>query len=86
MMYSVIWRMTAIRLLSEVTARAAEPSVIDQAASHIDQMLRRMPRDMGESRDIGYRVWYADVLGVYYHVDEATLTVEVLLVGPARRR
>lgn len=55
----------------------------------MEYMLRRAPRDMGESRSSrsrGFRVWYEDVLGMYYRIDEAAMRVEVLLVGPARRR
>jgi hypothetical protein len=40
---------------------------------------------MGESRAGEARLWYWDVLGVYYTVDYAALAVTVLLVGPARR-
>jgi hypothetical protein len=49
-------------------------------------MLRRYPRDLGESRDPGERLWYEDVPGVYYRIDEDALRVEVLFCGPARRR
>jgi hypothetical protein len=59
---------------------------VRQAANRIDFMLRRYPRDMGESRGTGFRIWYEDVLGVYYRVDEAAMRVEVLSAGSARRR
>jgi hypothetical protein len=45
-----------------------------------------MPRDLGESRDPGFRLWYEDGLGVYFHIDESAMRVEVLYCGPSRRR
>jgi hypothetical protein len=41
---------------------------------------------MGESREPDCRIWYEDVLGVYYKIDEVAMRVEVLYAGPARRR
>lgn len=41
---------------------------------------------MGESREAGFRIWYEDVLGVYFRIDETQLRVEVLYAGPSRRR
>ena len=39
-----------------------------------------------EAAAAGFRLWYEDVIGVYYRVDESNLRVEVLYAGPARRR
>ena len=86
MTYSVIWRLSAILEATRVEAAAADPERVRQASARIDFMLRRYPRDMGESRSAGYRIWYEDVLGVYYHIDEAAMRVEVLAAGPSRRR
>jgi hypothetical protein len=86
MTYSVIWKFGAIRQLEAAIARAADPTAAREAAARIDWALRRTPRDMGESRSPGFRLWYEDVLGVYYRIDEAALRVEVLFAGPARRR
>lgn len=61
------------------------PDRIRQAAEYIDYALRRMPRDMGESREPGYRVWYGDVLGVRYFLDETRDVVNIVAVAPARR-
>ena len=46
----------------------------------------RPPHDMGESRSAGDRLWFEDVLGVYYTVDDVNMQVEVLFAGPTRRR
>ena len=86
MTYSVVWSVFAVQEVARITSAAADPDRVRQAASRMEFMLRRYPRDMGESRDPGYRVWYEDVLGVYYRIDEAALRVEVLAAGPARRR
>jgi hypothetical protein len=86
MTYSVTWKMTAIRQLTEVLSAAADPERVRQAAERMEFMLRRYPNDMGESRSPGFRVWYEDVLVVYYHINEDSLRVDVLLAGPARRR
>jgi hypothetical protein len=51
----------------------------------MDSILRRYPLDVGESRFGSYRLWYADVLGVWYEVDDVAMTVLVISVGPARR-
>lgn len=40
---------------------------------------------MGESREPGFRIWYEDVPGVYFSVDEVEMRVEVLYAGPTRR-
>ena len=86
MTYYVIWLHAAFLELARIEAVAEDPAVVRAAAARIDWALRRTPRDMGESRDPGYRVWYEDVLGVYFQIDEGNLRVEVLSAGPARRR
>ncbi len=86
MTYSVVWSVFALQELTRVEQAATDPSAVRAAASRIDSALRRTPRDMGESRSPGFRVWYEDVLGVYYRIDEGALRVEILAAGPARRR
>ncbi len=68
MTYSVIWSTTAIQRLVQLVAAAENPLAVQRAAEFVDYLLRRMPRDMGESRNRGARVWYEDVLGVYYRL------------------
>ena len=86
MTFTVTWSLTAIQLLVRISAVATDPAAVQRAAALIDRVLRRIPEDVGESRSGNARVWYQDVLGVYYRVDTAAMTVHVLLVGPARRR
>ena len=85
MTYAVFWKLTATRLLQQLIDAADDPDRVRAAASRMEFMLRRDPRSMGESRSGGFRVWYEDVLGMYFRVDDAAMQVEVFLVGPARR-
>ena len=85
MTFTVIWKLSAIQQIGQVEADADDPARIREAAARVDFMLRRMARDLGESRDPGYRLWYENVLGVFYRIDEDALRVEVLFAGPARR-
>jgi len=86
MTYSVIWKLDAIRQLGLVESSADEPKVVRDAGLRVDFALRRYPKDMGESRDPGFRLWYEDVIGVYYKVDDTAFKVEVLFAGASRRR
>ena len=84
-MFSVEWHSYAIQKLFQLEREADSPDSIRQAAAYMDFNLRRMPHDMGESREVNYRVWYADVLGVYYRVLDDANKVVVLNVAKARR-
>ena len=86
MTYTVVWSFLALQQLGLVESAAADRDRVRQAVARMEFMLRRYPNDMGESRSPGFRVWYEDVVVVYYRIDEAALRVEVLLAGPARRR
>jgi len=85
MTYAVIWRLSAVQAVTRVEQAGGDPARVRAATARIDWSLRRTPRDMGESRDPGFRIWYEDVLGVYYRIDEAAMRVEILFAGPARR-
>lgn len=85
MIFSVVWSAGAERDFAAVLSIADDPAVVREAAARVDFLLRRMARDLGESRAPGFRVWYEDVLGVFYHIDEDAMRVEVLFAGPARR-
>jgi len=85
MTYSVVWKFTATQQLQAIIAAAVDPASVRLAAAFVDYALRRAPRDMGESRGSDDRLWYWDVLGVYYRVNDAAMRVDILLVAPARR-
>lgn len=84
MTHAVRWSLAALReaTLFEQSAGSVR---VRAAQDRIDWALRRTPRDMGESRNPGYRLWYEDVLGMFYRIDEIAMTVDVLFCGPARR-
>lgn len=86
MTYTVTWLPSAVNLLNHLIAAADDPARIRKAAEWVDYSLRRHPLDLGESRNWpGERLWYEDVLGVFFEADRDALTVRVLSIGPARR-
>lgn len=85
MTYAVVWSLAAVQQLGQIVAAAADPAGVRQAVAFAEYALRRMPRDLGESRGGRARVWYEGTIGLYFTVDDANLRVEILLVGPARR-
>jgi hypothetical protein len=85
MTFAVIWRLSATLELGRIAQAALDPRVVREAATRMEFALRRMGRDLGESREPGFRLWYEDLLGVYYKIDEDAMTIEILYVGPTRR-
>ena len=86
MTFSVVWAMAALRAATALEQALDDPARVRAAQDRIDWALRRTPRDVGESRGPSYRLWYEDVLGVYFRIDENAMRVEVLYAGPSRRR
>ncbi len=86
MTYIVTWSASAIAELNRLEQAAPDRESFRQASIVIDYNLRRMPRDLGESRDGNERLWYGDAFGIYYSVDSNAMTVRVLAVAPSRRR
>jgi hypothetical protein len=86
MTFSVIWSLIALQDVTRLEQAASDPRAMRAAQDRIDWALRRIPRDLGESREPGFRLWYDDVLGVYYKIDEAAIRVDVIYAGPAHRR
>lgn len=87
MIFLVTWAVAALAELAAVAAARGDPRSVDDAARWVDYTLRRVPYDVGESRQsLDVRVWYGDVLGVYYYVDPDAMTVRIVAAGPARRR
>ncbi len=85
MTWSVRWHHEAWLNLVKIIAEDVDPPRVEKASDWIDYTLRRIPFDVGESRDANARVWYGDVLGVYYLIDEQARTITISAVGPARR-
>ena len=85
MTFSVVWSVFALQDLTRIEQSADDPGRVRAAVTRMEFALRRMGRDLGESRDPGFRLWYEDVLGVFYRIDETAMRIEILYVGPARR-
>jgi hypothetical protein len=85
MLFTVVWSLRALQALTALKG-TDDPARVRAAEDRVDWALRRTPRDVGESRTPGFRLWYEDVIGVYYRIDEDNMRVEVLYAGPARRR
>lgn len=85
MTFLVYWSHEAFQQLAAIVAGADDPQRIQTASDWIDYALRRVPLDVGEDRRPGYRLWYSDVLGVYYRVDRDANTVYIASVGLSRR-
>jgi hypothetical protein len=83
---TVVWQLAALQVVTRLEHASDDPARIRAAQDRIDWALRRTPHDMGESRSPGDRLWFEDVLGVYYTVDDVNMQVEVLFAGPTRRR
>ncbi len=85
MTYAVTWATAAALELIRLEAADSVPPRVRTAGEWIDYTLRRVPLDLGESREYDERVWYGDVLGVHFSVDTKALTVRVIAVAPSRR-
>lgn len=86
MTYSVVWSRRALQEAVRIEQSSADPNATRRALDWIDFALRRNPHERGEARSENLRLWYEDELAVYYRIDEAPRRVEILFVGPARRR
>ena len=86
MTWLVRWNRTAHIEVDRLVQSDQTPPRIQTASDWIDYALRRMPYDVGESRESEQqRIWYGDVLGVYYEIDEPSQSVVVYSVGLSRR-
>ena len=85
MTYTVTWSIAALTQLARIASTHSDPTAVDREAVWMDSILRRYPFAMGESRSGSFRLWYADILGMWYSVDDDAMTVRIVSVGPARR-
>ena len=86
MIFSVIWMMEPLLQLQQIEAESDVPEIVREAASFMEYALRRIPHELGESRRPKERLWYADVLGIYYRVDTDNSRVIVIDVAKAMRK
>jgi hypothetical protein len=75
--YTVIWATEAEDEIARLWMEAAVRGVIADAADGIDEMLRRDPQSVGESREDERRILFVWPLGAIYRVREADRIVNV---------
>lgn len=77
MTFTVVWKPTAERLLTEMWLAAADRQSITNAADTIDALLRSDPLTAGESREGNSRLIYVAPLAAYYDVFPDDMLVAV---------
>ncbi len=77
MIYTVIWKPFAERVLAEIWISSSNRQTVQNAGDAIDSALRNTPYRVGESRAGNVRVVVAPPLAVRYAVFEADRIVEV---------
>jgi len=80
MTFTVVWKPTAERLLTEMWLDAADRQSIANAADAIDALLRSNPLSVGESRGGSSRLLYVAPLAAYYDVFPDDMLVAVWAV------
>ena len=85
MTYTVGWRKKALDKLAAIWNGASDRQQIADAADEIDDLLRRIPLDVGESREEGVRILTAPPLSIYYSVSASIRHVVVLSVWVSSR-
>ena len=86
-MFALTWRGLPLDRMAEVYV-LLDLDAQDQLAGAVEKLntqLRTNPLDVGESRDIGYRLVFLPGLQVLFHVDLMARAVEVIDAGPSRR-
>jgi len=86
--YTLIWRSEALDELADMWV-ASTPKVrtrIHTAVEYINNILQITPYQFGESREGIARVGFADLLVVFYKVNEEALTSVVGHIRLNRRR
>jgi plasmid stabilization system protein ParE len=86
MKYTVVWKPAAERHLMEIWMRADDRDAVARAADELDAALARNARVLGESREEGVRVTFAEPLGINFEVSSADSQVRVLAVWRTDRR
>ena len=86
MTYTVLWRPSAERALTEIWLNAGDRQAVTDAADAIDSLLRTVPLEVGESRVADVRVLIVFPLSVYYDVHQEDRTVAVWAVWRVPKR
>jgi len=86
MTYTVVWRPSAERTLTEIWTNAEDRQTVTDAADAIDAVLRAAPLEVGESRVANIRILTVLPLSVYYDVHEDDRLVGVWAVWRVPKR
>jgi len=85
MTYTVVWRPSAERALTEIWTRADDRQTVTDAANAIDALLRATPLEVGESRVANIRILTVLPLSLYFDVHEEDLLMAVWAVWRVRK-
>ena len=80
MTFTVLWKPTAERELTQLWLAAADRQAIAEAADRIDAELRRAADSVGESRSGDVRILIVPPLAVYFDVSPADRLATVFAV------
>ena len=80
MKYTVCWRPSAERKLTEIWHRSSDKFAVTKASNEIDRLLKTMPHDVGESRGGTARYLSLSPLAIYYGINDDDRTVDVRVV------
>ncbi len=79
-MFTVTWRNSALEKLAQIWMSAEDRESITTAADEIDETLRRLGNQAGESREGSRRFFFNAPLAVYFEAFAEDMRVEVTAV------
>ena len=78
MTHTVVWAESAAEELAAIWLAASDRDVVTAAARDVDEMLRTMPAEAGESRSHGRRILIGGPIAVTFEIRAADRLVKVL--------
>jgi len=85
-MFAVLWKKDAELELAELWLRSKNRAAVTRSIHQIEELLRRDPISVGESRSGKDRIVFDGSVGVSYRVRARSREVVILAVGDLRRR
>jgi len=81
-MYRVLWIQSALDDIATlwINADSSVRAEVNRAANYLDQVLRRDPFKVSESRDPGEWVCFSEPLGMLVEIDDSQKIVWILAV------
>ena len=80
MRYTVCWRPSAERKLTEIWQSSSDKLAVTNASNEIDLLLKTRPHDVGDSRGGTARHLSLSPLAIYYEINDDDRTVDVRVV------